>query len=87
VCAPDDFSASIACSGSLTRTYEVDQFYEFYDIAPGDLADVLGFQNGDILEKVNGHSLVIPADYQAALIDLYNDTSFTARVDRNGPRR
>jgi hypothetical protein len=59
-------------------------YYEFYNIAPGDLADVLGFKNGDILLEVNRHDLVIPEDYQSALVELWDETEFTAEVSRGG---
>lgn len=59
-------------------------YYEFVHVGRDDLATHLGFVEHDAIHSINGHNLLLPDDYEDALTDLRDDTSFTVTFVRNG---
>lgn len=56
--------------------------FEFESIEAGDLADALGFQNGDRPLSVNGYPLTTMADVFAAFDAVYDERTFVIEVVR-----
>lgn len=61
--------------------------FKFASIATGDLADELGFQNGDTLVSINRYSLSTWENMWQTYVDLDDDgaTEFEVKVTRPGP--
>lgn len=59
-----------------------DDHFEFETIEVDDLADALGFQDGDRLLSINGHPLTTRADAFAAFDAVYDARAFVVEVER-----
>jgi type II secretory pathway component PulC len=62
-------------------------YYRLVHIGQDDLARHLGFVEGDEIRNINGHNLLLPQDYEDALVDLRDDTAFTVILVRSGTSR
>jgi hypothetical protein len=62
-------------------------YYELVHIGRDDLARHLGFVEHDVIRSINGYDLRLPQDYDNAMTDLRDDTSFTVVITRSGTTR
>lgn len=58
------------------------EYFEFETIEAGDLADALGFQNGDYVLSINDYPLASMADAFAAFDAVYDEQTFVIEVVR-----
>jgi hypothetical protein len=58
-------------------------YYVLDDVASGDLADVLGLQDGDIVVSVNGHDLNTTQEQLDAYQALKDETDLALRISRS----
>ncbi len=86
----EDFVAEIKLDWSLLtsdRTYVASTpagHYQLFNVAPGDLADALGLQSGDVLRSVNGHELAGLDELLEAYAALEDQAEFELTIDRDG---
>jgi hypothetical protein len=59
-------------------------FFELIHVAPDDLATHLGLIEHDTLKSINGYTLRLPSDYEAAYAALATGTLYTLIVERAG---
>lgn len=62
----------------------VDDYFELSGVASGDLADLFGLQNGDILLSLNNYSLNGIANAMAAHSAVENDSTLVLSFERSG---
>lgn len=58
--------------------------YELRNVAPGDLADVLDLESGDVLLDVNGYDLATLDGQLTAYAELQNELEFIVSIERGG---
>ncbi len=72
-----------ACDGSMVLAASGGHF-ELVEAGPDDLARHLGFSVGDVIQSVNGQTLLLPDDLFDAMSAQWDATSFVVKVKRAG---
>lgn len=65
------------------RVRWIDNRLKFETIEPGELAHVLGFENGDVVVSVNGYGLTTTSELFSAFDALHGSEAFVVEVIRN----